>query len=396
MPTDLPRTPPSPARGVPSATVGYCAAFVALGLVSASLGPTLPGLASQTGAPLSRISLLFVGRSTGYLLGCLLGGRLFDRAPGHPVLVGALAVMSGMMALVPLSSLLWALIAVLFVLGLAEGALDVGCNTLLVRVHLHRLDPFMNALHFFFGAGAFLSPLLIVRAVEASGGIAWAYWTLALAILPVAAWFLPLSSPGTGAVSKDGSVRKAHPVLIILIPACFFLFVGAEAGFGGWIYTYALRMNLADAKGAGVLTSAFWGALTLGRLLAIPISARFGPGAILAGDLAGGLVSVGVILAWPEALAALWAGTVGAGLFIASLFATLLNLAGRHVTMTGRVTGWFFVGSSVGGMTVPWVIGQFFEGAGPRAAPWIILWDLIGAVGVLSALMLVFRKRCEA
>jgi len=45
-------------------TAGYYAAFIALGSVSASLGPTLPGLAQNTGSPLAHISLLFAARRT--------------------------------------------------------------------------------------------------------------------------------------------------------------------------------------------------------------------------------------------------------------------------------------------------------------------------------------------
>ena len=48
-------------------------------------------------------------------------------------------------------------------MGVAEGALDVGGNTLLIWVHRHKVGPFMNGLHFFFGAGAFLSPIIIAQ-----------------------------------------------------------------------------------------------------------------------------------------------------------------------------------------------------------------------------------------
>jgi hypothetical protein len=37
----------------------------------------------------------------------------------------------------------------IFALGMAEGALDVGGNTLLVWVHQEKVGPFMNGLHFF-------------------------------------------------------------------------------------------------------------------------------------------------------------------------------------------------------------------------------------------------------
>ena len=48
-----------------SKTVGYYAAFIALGLVTASLGPTLPGLAENTRSQLGEISFLFTTRSLG-------------------------------------------------------------------------------------------------------------------------------------------------------------------------------------------------------------------------------------------------------------------------------------------------------------------------------------------
>ncbi len=50
----------------------------------------------------------------------------------------------------------------------------------------------------------------------------------------------------------------------------FFLYVGAEVGFGGWIFTYAVALDLGSETAAAYLTSAFWGALTFGRLLTIP------------------------------------------------------------------------------------------------------------------------------
>lgn len=58
------------------------------------------------------------------------------------------------------------------------------------------------------------------------------------------------------------------------------------------------------------------------------------------------------------------------------------------MTITGRVTGWFFVGASAGGMTLPWLIGQLFDSIGPRAMMFFILGDLVLAAGVLAVLML--------
>jgi FHS family Na+ dependent glucose MFS transporter 1 len=396
---------PRPGKaGQTTKTVGYYVAFVALGLVMASLGPTLPGLAKQTRTDLSEISFLFTVRALGYLLGSVQGGRLYDRVPGHPLMATGLLLMGAMMVLAPLMPLLWLLAAVLLVLGAAEGTLDVGGNILLVWVHSDKVGPFMAGLHFFFGVGAFLSPIIVAQAVLVSGSITWAYWALALLTLPAVVWLLRLPSTTaqttaegnpagqvahrpTGDVGEFGQTAR-QGLLVALLASFFFLYVGAEAGFAGWIFTYATALDLTGKTAAAYLTSAFWGALTLGRLLAIPIAARVRPRSILLGSLIGCLASVGLVLLWPTALAATWLGTLGLGLSMASVFPTTLSLAERQIRLTGRVTRWFFVGGSAGGMSLPWMIGQLFESIGPRVTMFAIMIDLILAVVVFSAIML--------
>lgn len=377
----------APERGKLTKTISYYVAFVALGLVTASLGPTLPGLAENTQSLLSEISYLFTARSLGYLMGSFLGGRLYDRLLGHIVMGAALIIMTVMMVLVPLASLLWVLTAILLWLGLAEGALDVGGNTLLVWVHRHKVGPFMNGLHFFFGVGAFLSPIIIAWAVLISGGITWAYWTLALLILPVAIWLLSLTSPPVKKLLKDDPDVRINHGLVALIVFFFFLYVGAEVGFGGWIFTYAITLELSTETAAAYLTSAFWGALTVGRLVAIPIAVRFRPRTILFADLLGCLLSVAIIFVWSGSAVAVWVGTLGIGFSMASIFPTTLSLAERRMTITGKITGWFFVGASAGAMFLPWLIGQLFETIGPHITMLIIIGDLLMAVVVYVALI---------
>ncbi len=262
-----------------ASTAGYYAAFVVLGLISASLGPTLPGLAEHTRTNLGEISFLFTTRATGYLLGSLVGGRQYDRMPGHPVVAGGLLVIAIMAFLTPLIPLLWLLAAILLLLGMAEGTLDVGGNTLLVWVHRHKVGPFMNGLHFFFGLGAFLSPIIIAQAVLMSGGITWAYWILAVLALPVMLWVIHLPSPVVAKQQAQSTEidGETNTVLAMMVALFMFLYVGSEVSFGGWIYTYAVTLKLADTIIAAYLTSVFWGALTMGRLAAIPIATRWRP-----------------------------------------------------------------------------------------------------------------------
>jgi len=383
---DAPGASPAERRVALLRTIGYYAAFIALGMASASLGPTLPGLAQHTRSSLSQISALFVTRSVGYLAGSLAGGRLYDRIPGHPVMSGGLLLMAGMMGLVPVIPHLWTLAVAILLLGLAEGALDVGGNTLVVWVHGKMVGPFLNALHFFFGLGAFLSPLLIAQVMLRGGDLAHAYWTVAALLLPAALWLRCLPSPVAASVTAEGAGPEGNGRFVVLMVLFFFLYTGAEIAFGGWIYSYAVALRLTSDAVAAYLTSTFWGALTVGRLLAVPLAIRFPPRGILLVDCLGCLTSLGLVLLGAESPAATFVGTCGVGLFMASIFPAALSLAQGRMRITGAVTGWFFVGASAGGMVLPWLIGQFFESAGPRSTMVILLIDMAAAAVILAIL----------
>lgn len=297
-------------------TVVYCAAFVALGLSHASLGPTLMGLAAQVGTGLVQISYGLGARSAGYLAGSILAGRLYDAVRGHPVLALMLTCIGAGLAMLPEVSVLALLIVLLFVIGVAEGALDVGVNTLIVWVHGHKVGPYMNALHFFFGLGAFLSPIIIAQALPLESGIRLAYWVLAALMLPVAVSVVLVPSPVAGSTRLAAEGRAQSPghsndrLLLLLLPLFFFLYVGVEGSFGSWIATYARATGVGDEVTAAYLTSVFWGALTLGRLLSIPLALRFTPRRVLAFDLGICAVSVLVLLLWPGVPLATWGGHV--------------------------------------------------------------------------------------
>lgn len=369
-------------------TIGYYTSFISLGMATATLGPALPYLAQNTGSLIAEVSILFSTKAAGYLLGSVVGGRLYDRLPGHVVAMAAILGIAGTLALTPIIPLLWVLAVVLFVLGMVEGALDVGCNALLVWVHGSGVGPYMNALHFFFGIGTFLSPIIIAQSVLRSGEITWGFWVIAVIMLPVALWVTRTSSPPAPTAESEKGGRT-NLKLLGLIVVFLFAYVGAEVGFGGWVYTYALTQNLADETSGAYLTSAFWGAFTVGRLLSIPIAARVRPRWILLGDLVGGVLSMVLVLLFPTSSTALWIGAILLGLFVASIFPTMVTLAERRMTLTGTVTSWFFVGASAGAMFLPWLMGQFFEAISPLAIIVVTLGDLLLAIVLYIIVMRV-------
>lgn len=160
-------------------------------------------------------------------------------------------------------------------------------------------------------------------------------------------------------------------------------------------FTYAVRLEIGGEAAAAYLTSAFWGALTFGRLVSIPLAVRVRPHWMLLGSLVGCLISVSLFLVFPLSPAATWLGAIGLGFSMAPFFPSTFSWAGRHLEVTGKVTGWFLVGASLGSMLLPWLIGQSFESLGPMSTMVIIALDIVLALVVFGILMLYSNERLQ-
>ena len=369
-------------------TTAYYLAFILLGLALGAEGPTLPKLAENTSSTLDQISLIFFSGSMGYLLGSFVSGRIYDRLPGHQFLAGVILLLGISIAFVPVATSLWLLLVITLIAGFAKGSLDVGGNTLILWVHHEKVGPFMNGLHALFGLGAFIGPLIVARVLAITDNIYWVYWTLAIAALPVAALIWSLPSPSARPTPEEHKDVPLPVLPLAVMVLCFLLYVGAEVGYGNWIYTYALQMGLGTEITSAYLTSAFWGAFTVGRLLGIPISTRLRPLTILYVDFAGSLLSLGLILLFRDSAVILWIGSILLGISFASVFPTFLTLSEERMHVTGTMAGWFLVGGSLGGMILPWGIGQAFVRLGPGTMVTIVFITL--ALNLL-ALMLFIR-----
>ena len=169
----------------------------------------------------------------------------------------------------------WSLVlASALVVGFGFGIFDVGANLLFGRVFAPQSAPALNILNAMFGVGAVLGPTL----VGAFGATAlWPFLILAGTSLLVALLSTRLPSP-TPYQGKAGGRRLALGA-VSGFALLFFLYVTAEVGVASWEPTHLIPY-VGEAR-AALFTSLFWGALALGRLLAVPISARVPPGRLV-------------------------------------------------------------------------------------------------------------------
>jgi len=364
-----------------------------LGVLSAAEGPALPSLAKNTGTSLDEISLLFVFASLGYLLGSYFGGKAYDHIPGHRLMAVMLLLMSATAFFIPFARHLPLILGAFFLIGSAKGAVDVGGNTLLLWEHGKKAAPYINSLHFSFGLGATLAPLGLAALVSLGVSPLNVFILFALFFLPIALWlwFLPEPAPPVVQEERRKSTTSIFPIVLII--TAFIFYVGAEIGFGNWVYTYALTLGLGTETSAAYLTSAFWGIFTFGRLLGILASSTISPKRILLINLFGSMLSIITIIFWQDSMPALWSGTIGVGLFMASIFPNMLMLADEHIELTGTITGWFLVGGGIGGMLLPWLIGQAFVLISPKSMPVLVLFSLLANLGAVWGFQLLTRTK---
>ena len=373
-------------------TLCYYIVFIALGLSYAIIGPSLDALAVHTGSTLSALSAIFITGALGRTVGSLVAGRIYDRLRGNPIIATALITIALMHFLIPLMNILWLLLAVAFLLGLAEGTLDVGCNTQIILVHGKNVGPYMSGLHFTFGIGNLIVPLLVAASLKLTGDVRGAFWLIALIFAPLALLLLRLRSPA--AQHEDHTARAAQSIpagLVMLFALFFFLFVGVESVLGSWAFNYGKRFGL-DEIGAGGLASTYFGGFTLGRLLSIPIATRMKPKHILLMDIVVLFVGMALLLMANEPGPLLWVGIFVVGLGVASCFPAALSYAEESFPVTGTMTGIFLATSNMGAMFFPWLIGQFFEVRGPIAVTLVLAVTIVGTGIMFVVLNNILRK----
>uniref|UniRef100_A0A8C1L7G0 Major facilitator superfamily domain-containing protein 4A n=1 Tax=Cyprinus carpio TaxID=7962 RepID=A0A8C1L7G0_CYPCA len=142
-------------------TLTYWSVFFSFGLCVAFLGPTILDLRCQTQSTLQEITLVFFSQQFFLFIGSTIGGFFSKTLVSS---LSALAVssltISVVFAVIPLCHKLLVLAFAMAVSGLAMGIIDTISNLQLVKIYQKDSTVFLQALHFFVGLGALVSPLI--------------------------------------------------------------------------------------------------------------------------------------------------------------------------------------------------------------------------------------------
>ncbi|OGM39926.1 MFS transporter [Aspergillus bombycis] len=257
-------------------------ALLIAGLNDASLGVLIPYILQTYGVTLFQLSQIYLVNCAGCLTASFSNIHVCSRiGTGGTLVLGAVIQTCGF------SLMYWnppfgLFTAAFFLNGMGSAYQDAQANTFTTTVdNAHR---WLGILHAVYGVGTIISP--IVANVIASRTPIWQdfYFVmlgLGLLNLCLLRWtfreglFQPNKRNASGTAGGELKATLSNKAVWIL-SGFFFLYVGAEVTFGGWMVQFIVSVRNGDPKQVGYIASGFWTGFTLGRVALADITHYFG------------------------------------------------------------------------------------------------------------------------
>jgi fucose permease len=377
----------------PRSTLGvaWTSTFV-IGMFSGALGPLLPQLAARLSVPVEAVGSMFTALFVGALATQFTGGWLNERVGlRNMVLIGTAMLTCGVLG-ITVCPTLPLLLASACLVGLGQGALDISTNVLVAAVFpKEKAVSALNLLHFAFGAGAVLAPIVASAAVQQWGTPMPALHLAAaigLSTLLLGSRLLldPRSAPQGEGKRVSGVYRSPALWLLALL---MFLYVGGEMGVGGWTTVYLDHTSTLAASSVALVVSAYWLALTAGRLVGAALGTRLGSGALLLLSVLGTCLAALLLLLGGGTVPSTVAGTLLIGFSYGPVFPTAVVMTTERFRFApSRAVSVVISLSSLGGMVIPPLQGVLLERVSPLASVALVA---AGAAGMLIILLVVRR-----
>ena len=371
--------------------LGACAGILVFGIVFAVLGTMfgLAGMRARLGINLAQQGGLFFLLYLGIFLASLIVGPLIDHF-GHKVnlLVSSVIVAAAMLGFAFAHSFVAASFAAVL-LGLGGGGLNTCTNALVSDLYREQRGPMLNLLGIFFGVGALFVPLL-AASIEGLLTIPQLFGLCAALAAICSVGYGLISFPQAGS-SQGFSLRETLGVAryegVLLLAFILFFESGNEASIGGWTSTYVNSAGF-SARAATLALAAYWAALMAGRILAARVLRAIGKSQLVVASALLSLAGCAILLT-SHLFGLLLVGAALIGLSYGPIFPTTLAIAGdRFPKQAGTVFGLLFSIALLGGMLLPWTVGQVSQGLGVRMG---MVVPGIGAIAtsVLSAVVML-------
>ncbi|MFZ5856159.1 MAG: MFS transporter [Chloroflexota bacterium] len=375
-------------------TAGCFLAFFVFGLTDNLKGPTLLSMLQEMDISYGAGGNLFFGQFLGFLIATLFTGLLADRFGLKSVilLAGSLLLLGA--GGYSFFHTTWLLGTSLFILGMGFGALELGPNALIVRMHKERKGLFLNLMSVFHGLGSMLAPLFAGWLLSQSVSWRTIYrWDLLL-ILGLLLYFMIIRFPQKEAQQHEAINFKQLPKVAFQPSLIWFyisiaLYVAAEIGVASWLVAFLQKEQSQSVAASNGALTLFFGAIMVGRFIGGFLVHRIGYlRSIFLASVASALCIL-IGLFGPASLSFFLPLT---GLFFSIIFPTITAaVSDTHTENVNSILGMLFTSAGVGGLLGPWIIGWASDAFGLRAGFSVNL--LITLMMTVSIYILLKGKR---
>lgn len=352
--------------------------FFASGLLFATWGVNIPAIKAHFGLSEAALSWLMLSAGVGTLLGLSRVGRwVGQHGARQVVLLGGAGIVA------PLAVLLWlpgfgALLAALFVFGLASGAFDVAINAEAVAIEHASRRPVMSSFHGFFSlggmAGAGIGGAFAAFGLSAPRHLACLAVAGMLAISLASRFMLPTEPPEQTAPSNGWRRPPTQMLLLGLLAALGLL---GEGAMYDWSTLYMEKSLGSPHAQATLAYGSFSAAMAITRFGGDWIRTHVSSSRLL--EVAGALAALAMTLTlWTSHPWVAIAGFGLAGIGFANVIPLLFTAAARLPGISpargiAGVSGCGYLGLMAG----PPLIGMLANDFGLRKALWLVV---IGAM----------------
>ena len=360
-------------RSVRSARIATFTYFILCGTLMGTWVVHIPAIEHQVGISHATLGGLLVLLGLGAFAGMQVSGRLADRLGPRVVVPTAGALCGATLVLPGLAREPWTLAVALLVFGFFNGCLDVSMNAHAVHVEKAYGRQVMSAFHAAFSVGGVLAAIIAAgtSGVGMSPAVALAAMGAVGVVVAVLTTRALLPAEPRPSVSPRLAAEDEHPPLsspftrrgagrrIWFLAALALMIMLCEGAANDWSALHMKDVLGAPASTAAFAYGTFAAAMTLGRLLADRISARFGAMAILRYGAAMAAVGITIVALAPWIWAA-FGGWALFGLGLSGCVPQLFSAAGHADpaaagTNVSRVAGLGYVGMLAGPAVIGWM-----------------------------------------
>ncbi len=353
--------PPNAATSAKALTVAAYASFVPIGISTVLLGPMLPTLSARWSLNYSQAGALFTAQYLASTLAVALSGVLVSRWGFRFAIKAGLLLMSAGVAFLLAGPKMLGILCIA-AYGGGNGLAVPAANLLVAEVNPARRSATLNLLNFCWSAGAVACPFLVAAAAKSHhvplflGAVAGVALLVAIGIAAMPSSIVEPTAAKDAGRQASQAIPWKHSALLILA-ALFFLYVGVENGFGGWVASYAKSLGNLTPSMALMTPSFFYAALMLGRWVA-PLLLRMVDEIRLvqAGLLVACAGMAGLVLS--HGLRGVVASACLAGLGLSCVYPITISLLSREFgSAPARLGSLMFTLSNIGGGLLPWIVG---------------------------------------